>query len=301
MARFDVKLLLAIGAVWFIWGSTFAGMRVAVTTIPPFVMAASRFVIAGAALYVICVLRGRGRTTALELRHAAVSGAALLLLGNGVTAWTVQFLPTGINALLLSSSVIWMALIAFLWGGERPCAPAVAGMAVGLIGLAVLMLPHAGGAVPLVPALVAVAASVSWAFGSIYQRRVGQPADALRATALQMLAGGGMIAVEAALTGEWQRLDLHAPSGVSLAGLAYLVVFGSMIAYSAYQYTLHAAPTALATTYAYINPIVSVMLGFALFGERLTPLQGLGSAVIVAGVALMMWPARTVLRAAAAS
>jgi drug/metabolite transporter (DMT)-like permease len=287
--RFDLKLVLAIGTVWFIWGSTFAGMHYAVATIPPFAMAGARFFIAGLVLLAFCAARRRAHVTRAGLLHALISGAALLLLGNGLSAYTVQFLPTGINALLLSSTPIWMAIIGFVWGGERPSVLSVAGMFMGLIGLVFLVQPHDAG-IPFWPALIAVFASIAWSFGSIYVRRIGKPPDVVFATALQMLAGGLLLALEAAVTGEWQTLDVHAISAASLAGFAWLVVFGSIMAYSAYQYTMHAAPTALASTYAYVNPLVSVGLGFILFGERLTPGQAVAGVVILAGVALMMWP-----------
>lgn len=287
----DMKLAFAIGAVWFIWGSTFAAMHYVVATIPPFAMAGARFLLAGAILYAVCLARGHARATRADLRHAIVTGAALLLLGNGMTAYTIVYLPTGINALLLSSAPIWMAIIGFAWGGERPRPVCVAGMLLGLAGLALLLRPHTGGAIPLWPAVIAVLASIAWSFGSMYQRRIGKPADAVLATALQMLAGGALLAIEAVVVGDWHRLDLHAVSASSWAGFVWLVVFGSLIGYSAYHYTMHAANTALASTYAYVNPLVSVVLGYLLFGERLTTAQGLASAVIIGGVALMMWPA----------
>ncbi len=135
-------------------------------------------------------------------------------------------------------------------------------------------------------------ASISWAFGSIYQRRAGRSDNLLLATALQMLAGGLLLALEAALTGEWRAFDVHAVSLASLGGFLWLVVFGSLIAYSAFLYTMQHATTALASTYAYVNPLVAVVLGFLFFGEHLSPLQALASAIILVGVALMMLPAR---------
>lgn len=283
-------LVVAIAAVWIFWGSTFAAMRYAVGTIPPFAMASCRFLVAGAILYAICAARGKARITRDDLMRATVTGGSLLLLGNGMTAWTVQFMPSGINSLLLSCSPIWMAIIAYLWGGEKPTRVAAIGMLLGLGGLGLLAAPHSGGSLPLWPVLVAIFASVAWSFGSIYQRRVGKPGSLVLATALQMLAGGVLLAIEAAFTGEWAHVDLHAISAASLGGFVWLVLFGSLVGYSAYLYTMQAASTALASTYAYVNPIVAVLLGFVLFGERLTPLEAGASAVIIAGVALMILP-----------
>jgi drug/metabolite transporter (DMT)-like permease len=167
---------------------------------------------------------------------------------------------------------------------------------LGLGGLVVLVGRNGGGSLPLWPTFLALFASISWAFGSVYQRRVGKPPDLLFATALQMLAGGVLLALEAAVFGEWQSFDPRAVSPASLGGLAWVVFFGSIVGYSAYHYTMHAAETALASTYAYVNPLVSLTLGYLLFGERLTVIQMSASAVVLFGVALMMWPERAVSR-----
>jgi len=288
----NVRLIVAVGAVWLLWGSTFAGMRFAVRTIPPFAMTSLRFTIAGLILYAVCALRGKARITRDDLVRAVVTGTTLLLLGNGTTAWTVQFLPTGLNSLLLSLTPVWMAIIAFLWGGERPSRIAVGGMLLGFAGLGLLLQPKATGGIPLVPAAVAVLASISWAFGSIYQRRVGKSGSLVLATALQMLVGGLLLALEAALFGQWQSFEVRAVSAASIGGLTWLVVFGSLFAYSAYLYTMHSASTALASTYAYVNPVVAVAIGMVLFHERFTPLEAVAGTVILAGVALMLLPPR---------
>ena len=291
-ARVDGRLILAVGAVWLLWGSTFAAMRFAVATMPPFVMASCRFLLAGAILYAICLLRGKAKPSRGDLVRAAVTGGTLLLIGNGTTAWTVQYLPTGINSLLLSLSPVWMAIIAFAWGGERPTRLAVVGMLLGFAGLALLLQPKATSAFAVWPAVIAVLASVSWAFGSVYQRRAPKSGSLVLATALQMLFGGALLAGEAAVFGQWRAVDVHAVTAASLGGFAWLLVFGSLIAYSAYLYTMQSASTALASTYAYVNPIVAVILGMLLFHERFSPLEALASAIILAGVALMMLPAR---------
>lgn len=295
-SRLDARLLFAVAAVWVFWGSTFAAMRFAVATIPPFVMASCRFLLAGAVLYAFCALRGKARPTRDDLVRAAVTGTALLLLGNGTTAWTVQYLPTGINSLLLSLSPVWMAVVAFAWGGERPTRFAVVGMLLGFAGMALLLQPKASGAIPFWPAVVAALSSVSWAAGSIYQRRVPKPESLVRATALQMLVGGVLIAGEAAVFGQWGALDVHAIGAASLGGFAYLVIFGSLIAYVAFLYVMQSASTALASTYAYVNPIVAVIIGMLAFHERFTPVEALASAIVLGGVALMMLPVPRALR-----
>jgi drug/metabolite transporter (DMT)-like permease len=164
-------------------------------------------------------------------------------------------------------------------------------MALGLVGMLLLLQPRATGGLPLAPTLLLIAASASWAFGSIYQRRAGGT-NIVLATAMQMIVGGALLGVEAAFAGQWQHLNVHAISLASLGGLAWLIVFGSLFAYSAYLWTMQNAPIALGSTYAYVNPIVSLLLGAVLFGERLTPLALVASAVIIGGVSLMMIPAR---------
>ena len=291
-ARFDLRLLLAVAAVWLLWGSTFAAMRYTVTTIPPFVMASSRFIIAGAILYAICMVRGKARPTRDDLVRAVVTGTSLLLFGNGVTAWTVQFLPTGVNSLLLSLSPVWMAIVAFAWGGERPTRLSIVGMLLGFGGLALLLQPKATSALPLWPAVLALLSSVVWAFGSIYQRRAGPSRSLVLTTALQMLIGGVLLGLEAAVFGEWRTFDVHAIAPSAFAGMAWLIVFGSLFAYSAYLYTMQTASATLASTYAYVNPVVAVVLGMVLFHERFSPLEAVAAAVILIGVALMMVPPR---------
>jgi drug/metabolite transporter (DMT)-like permease len=291
-SRIDWRLIVAVAAVWLFWGSTFAAMKYVVATVPAFVMASSRFLLAGAILYAFCALRGRWRPSRDDLIRAAVAGVTLLLFGNGITAWTVQYLPTGINSLLLCLTPIWMALIAFAWGGERPTRLAVVGMVLGFGGLALLLQPKATSGLPLWPVVLLMLSSISWSFGSIYQRRSPKSGDLVLATALQMLIGGVLMAGEAAVFGQWRMFDAHAVTAASLGGFAWLVVFGSLLAYSAYLYTMQNASAALASTYAYVNPIVAVIIGMVLLHERFTPIEALASAVIIGGVALMMVPAR---------
>ena len=294
----DMRLVVAVAGVWLLWGSTFAAMRYSLATIPPFVLASGRFVLAGALLYGLCVLRGRARPTRVDLVRAAVTAVTLLLLGNGVVVWTVQFLPTGINSLLLSLSAVWMALIAFAWDREKPSRVAIAGMLLGFAGMVLLLQPKAAAALPLWPAVLVLVSSISWAFGSVYQRRAPPLSDLMLGTALQMLIGGALLGFEAALFGEWRGFDVHAVAAASWGGFAYLAIFGSILAFSAYLYTMHHASTALASTYAYVNPMVAVFLGMVLFHERFTPLEALAGAIILTGVALMMLPPRAAVPAA---
>ncbi|GAC1533023.1 MAG: drug/metabolite exporter YedA [Candidatus Velthaea sp.] len=286
-----LQLAVALGAVWLFWGSTFAAIRFTIATIPPFVMVSARFIIAGSIVWLFCLFIGKARPTASDWKRALVTGTTLLLLGNAVTAWSTQFVPTGLGSLLLSLSPIWMAFFDFLFSREKPTRTAVFGMGLGFLGMALLLQPRATGGLPFVPTALLIAASISWAFGSIYQRRAGGT-NLVLATGMQMVIGGVLIGIEAAIFGQWQQLDVHAISAASFAGLAWLIVFGSLFAYSAYLWTMQNAPTSLGSTYAYVNPIVALILGALLFHERLSPLAMIASAVILGGVALMMVPTR---------
>jgi drug/metabolite transporter (DMT)-like permease len=286
---YALKLALALFAVWVFWGSTFAAIHYAVATIPPFVMASIRFLIAGAILWGVCAVMGRARPTRADWVRASVTGTTLLLLGNGVTSWCVQFVPTGLGSLLLSTSPIWMALFDFVATRERPARPAIFGMVLGFAGMILLLQPKASGTLPLWPTVLLIAASISWAFGSIYQRRAGGT-NIILATAMQMVVGGALLALEALVFGEWQSFHWQAVAPSSLGALGWLIVFGSLCGYSAYVWSMQHAPVALGSTYAYINPLVALILGAILFGERLTPLEVVASIVILAGVALMMVP-----------
>ncbi len=285
-------LPLALASVWIFWGSTFAGMHLAVQSIPAFAMSSMRFLIAGSLLWAFAALRGKGRATAADFRRAVVCGIALLVLGNAVTAWSLIALPTGLASLIVSLSPVWMAAFDFAIYRKRISLAALAGMGLGVVGLAMLVNPRVGGPLPLVPLLALIFGSVAWAYGSIYQRRSGVVDNVLVATAMQMLVGGAILAVQAGLMGQWAHLDAITPA--SFFGLGWLVVFGSLVGYSAYLWLFQNASTALAATYAYVNPLIAVAIGVALFHESLSPLSLAAGLVIVVGVALMMLPQRVV-------
>jgi drug/metabolite transporter (DMT)-like permease len=284
-------LTAAIFAVWFFWGATPAGMRLAMLSFPPFVMATFRFAIAGSVIWIVAAAIGRGRPTHAVLRGAFVSGFLLLFLGNGLMTWALQYLPTGLNALLISIAPVWLALIE--WGYARivPARFALIGMLLGISGIAVLFGPKSAGLLPLVPSLAAIGSSVCWACGSAVQRHARSDNPVL-STALQMLFGSAMFAVEAFVVGDWARWHVHALQPIGVLGLAWLITCGSLISYPAFIYTMRHAGTALATTYAYVNPLVTIVLGMLLFRERFTAAEAIAAVVILAGVALMMVPLR---------
>ncbi len=286
-SRWQVALALAL--VYVVWGSTYLAIRFAVETLPPFGMAAARFLVAGAALYLWARARGAARPTAGQWRSAATVGLLLLLGGNGAVVWAEQAIPSSLAALLVSTVPLFMALLEWLHAGQRPTLPVAAGLLAGFVGVVLLVDPTglAGASVPLVPALVTTAAALSWAAGSLYARKAPAPASPLLGSAMQMLAGGLALLFVSVASGEAARFDPAGSSAQSVAALLYLVVFGSLIGFTAYAWLLRNVQPALASTYAYVNPVVAVLLGWALAGEAVGPRTLFASALIVGGVGLI--------------
>ena len=285
-----IRLGLALFAVWVFWGSTFAGMRVAIAAMPVFAMVASRFLVAGLVLLAFAMLRGGVRITRHDLTRATITGITLLLVGNSLSTWSIQFIPIGVASLLVSLSPVYMTLFDFVLYRNRPTRLAVFGMTLGFAGMLLFALPKSSGHLPLLPTAVIVLGSMSWAFGSIYQRRVGAASNLLVATALQMIVGGFLTGIVSLALGELHGFRLEAITLSAWLGWLYLVIFGSLAGYVAYLYTMQHAPTALASSYAYVNPLIAVGLGIAFFHEAFTPIEAVAGAVIVVGVSLMMLP-----------
>jgi drug/metabolite transporter (DMT)-like permease len=285
------RVVLAFAAVYLLWGSTYLAIRIGVETLPPFLMAGARHLTAGLLLYLLLRVTGSPRP---ELRHwksAAVIGGLMLLGGNGLVTWAEQHVPSGLTALIVSSVPIWMALLDGLRQRQRPGLPILAGLLLGLGGIAMLVVPgnFAGnGRVDLLGAGALLAASLSWSVGSLYAVRAKLPSSILTATAMEMIAGGALLGVTGLLFGEAARLDPSAVSGRSLAALGYLIVFGSLLGFSAYVWLLKVTTPARVSTYAYVNPIVAVLLGALVAGELVTPRIALAAVVIVGAVALII-------------
>jgi drug/metabolite transporter (DMT)-like permease len=258
---------------------------------PPLLMAGARFSVSGAMLYAWARIRGAPRPTAVEWRVAAVTGILMLCLGNGSVGWAEQRIPSALAALIVAVVPLWM--VVFDWmlpGGERPTLAVIAGVVVGLAGLVVLVGPEqidAGGPVDVVGALVLVGASMAWAFGSVYNRRGARPESATMSTGLQMLGGSVALVASGLALGEGHRASLANISAASWAGWLYLVTFGSLIGFTAYIYLLKEVSPAKASTYAYVNPVVAMLLGWAIAGESITPRTLIAAAIILGGVALI--------------
>ena len=280
-------VLAAFAALYVIWGSTYLGIRFAIETMPPFTMAGVRFVAAGAILYAWSRARGAVPATRPQWRTAVVVGACLLLGGNGGVTWAEQFVPSGVAALIVASTPMWMVLLDAVRLRAWPRPAVIAGLALGLVGIWLLVGPSDLGSDPVDPvgALAVGAAAFFWAVGSIYQRGAPKAEATLLNVGMQMLVGGALLLLAGVVLGE--RLVLADVSAKSAGALAYLVFFGAIVGYSAYVWLLKVSTPAKASTYAYVNPIVAVLLGWALADEPLGPRVLSASVAVVAAVALI--------------
>jgi len=286
------RVWLALLTVYVVWGSTYLGIAVAIETIPPFLMLAVRFVAAGLLLLVWARLRAGATFEApsrSEWRDALIVGGLLFGGGNGLVGFGEQTVPSGVAALLIALVAVWFAIFSRVFLRDRIPAMVGLGIGVGLAGVGLLVWPVGGSAgFDAVGIAALIAAPICWASGSIFAaRRARLPRLPIVASAIQMLAGGAVLAIEGVATGELSRLT-PAVSGASLLALGYLVVFGSLVAFTAYSWLLHHAPLPLIGTYAFVNPVVAVILGALILSEPITPRTVLAAAVIVGGVALVI-------------
>jgi drug/metabolite transporter (DMT)-like permease/GNAT superfamily N-acetyltransferase len=282
---------LALGIVYVIWGSTYLAIRVMVETVPPMLGAGVRFVLAGAIFYAVLRLR-RGpeavRFGRPQLLAATAAGTLLLMGGNGLVTVAERTVPSGLAALIIASVPLWIVLFRAL-GRDRIPRLTLLGVLAGFAGVAVLLVPgHQPAGVTVGGMLLVVAAAASWAFGSFYQRRWPLPADVFLSTALQMITAGVVMVVVAAAVGEVGQVDFAQMSLRSVAGFVWLVTAGSLAAFTAYVWLLKNAPISKVATYAYVNPVVAIFLGWALLSEDITAAIVIGAAMIVASVALVV-------------
>jgi drug/metabolite transporter (DMT)-like permease len=282
---------LALGTIYVVWGSTYLAIRVMVETIPPLLGAGVRFALAGAIFYVFLALR-RGRPalrfTRAEAFGAGLVGVLLLFGGNGLVTIAEQDVPSALTALLIASVPLWIVLLRGATG-DRVASRTLVSVLVGFGGLALLLLPgeRPDGA-PLGMSLLLVLAAVLWALGSFSAQRVSLPRDPVLSTSLQMLIGGGAMALVGLAAGEAGDVHLSEVSLGSGAAWVYLVLIGSLVAFTSYTWLLQNAPISQVATYAYVNPVVALLLGWLILSEEITPLMGAGAAVIVASVAMVV-------------
>lgn len=292
-------VVLGFAAIYVIWGSTYLGIRVAVETLPPFLMAAARFIVAGGLLFGWVYWKNRARPTARQWRDNAIAGGLMLLGGNGLVAWAEQRIPSGVATLIISISPLFMVLLDWLvlavggdaQRGARPTVATFVGLALGFAGLALLVGPDLGSetATALDGWRVAgvVVACVAWSLGSLYMRYARQPAEPLTGSALQMLTGGGWLLAAAWLHGDFNGFEVAVVSARSLVAWIYLIVAGSLVGFTTYVWLMKVSTPARVSTYAYVNPIVAVFLGWLIASEAVGPRMLLASTVIITGVAII--------------
>jgi drug/metabolite transporter (DMT)-like permease len=290
-ARPGVRIWLALGTVYILWGSTYLGIKYAIDTIPPILMGSIRFLVAGGVLYLLAIRSGDTRGDRLGARQwmaALLIGGLLLVGGNGGVILAEQYVPTGVVALLVATSPLWMAIIDRVVFGRRLPPLAIVGLLIGFGGVAFLIGSPGTGHIKLVGAVLALAAPLCWAIGSVFTRHVKLASRPLVAAAMEMLWAGLLFGIASILTGELGRVHWQQVSTTSIVALLYLIVFGSLVGFSAYVWLLRSAPLSLVSTYAYVNPVVAVILGAIFVGEAITARLVIAGGIIIAAVALIV-------------
>lgn len=290
-ARFSTRVLIAFGCVYFFWGSTYVAMRYGVQVLSPWIIGSARYLIAGTLMLGLCAARGmRLRQSRRDFAMLAAIGVLMLGVGNTGVLWAEQYLPSGLAALLAAVIPLYVASIeTILPHGERLRGRGWAGIAIGLLGLLILLLPGwregmAGHRGQMIGSLVALAAALAWSCASLLSRRARLATPLLLAAAWEMIFAGVFCLIPLAMSGDAHRV--HWTRQAVLA-IGWLVVFGSLVGYTAYIYLLEHVPVAKVSTYAYINPVVAVVLGALFLGERLVPVEYVGMVAILAAVYLV--------------
>lgn len=284
-------VIAAFAVVYLIWGSTYLGIRYAVESIPPFLMAGARHLAAGLLLFAFALARGAKWPSRREWRDAAIAGTLMLVIGNGGVTWAEQLIPSGIAALLVALTPVWMVLVDWARpGGVRPRVLVGIGLVVGLAGVVLLarkqMSGHGSAYGWGVAALIA--ASICWALGSVFNRTARKPESAFLGVALQMITGGGILLVISMLQGEVKQFSCAQVTALSFGAWLYLAIAGSLIAYTAYVWLLHATTPARVATYAYVNPLIAVLLGCTIGHEVFSPEIYLAGGLIIVAVVLVL-------------
>jgi drug/metabolite transporter (DMT)-like permease len=286
-----LRVLLAFAAIYLIWGSTYLGIRIAIETLPPFLTAGLRFIIAGPLLYAWARRNGAPRPTGIQWRAAATLGGLLLLGGNGLVTWGEERVSSGLAALLVATVPLWMVLLDWLFlRGGRPTGKVFLGLILGLIGIVLLIGPTdllGAHRVDMLGVAMMMLAALSWAIGSLYARRAPLPDAPILGTGMEMIAGGVLLLMAFVAKGEWAQIDFVSVSLRSWLALGYLTLMGSIVAFTAYMWLLRVSTPARVATYAYVNPIVAVVLGWAVAGEELTGQMLLAAVVIVLAVVVI--------------
>jgi drug/metabolite transporter (DMT)-like permease len=297
-----LALVAGFATLYLVWGSTYLGIKFAVQTLPPLLMAGGRFLLAGLILYGVLRLRGSAAPSWQQWKRALLTGALLLVGGNGLVTWGQQTVPSGRAALIVATTPLWMVLFGWIfYRGVRPSGRVWSGLAVGFAGAVLLIKPPADDASTgsLLGAAALGLAPLCWSIGSLQTRAEPPTADPLLTSAMQMLMGGGLMLGAGTVLGEWPLWWTRTVSTQSLAAFFYLVIIGGLVGFSTYAWLLHhASPTAV-STYAYVNPLVAVLLGWLVAGEALDALVLVAAGLIVGAVILITLPRRPVALAIA--
>src|SRR5512145_1649942 len=286
------KVWIALLALYIVWGSTYLAIRFSVETIPPFMHAALRFLISGAILYIWRRAAGDPAPTAGNWKATAIVGAGLLLGGNGLVAWAEQTVPSGIAALMITTSPFWLVLFESMRaGGAKPTWQAILGLFVGFVGVFILVGPAeimgTEGSLDTLGIILLLLAPFFWSLGSIYAKGADMPKATLLSTGMEMLTGAVALFLVSLIKGELNGFSPASVSTRSWLALLYLITFGSLIGFVSYGWLLHNAPISLTSTYAYVNPLVAVLLGFFLADEPLNGRILIAAAIIIGSVVLI--------------
>lgn len=284
------KIFIALGVVYIVWGSTYLGVKYAIEVLPPMLVSCTRFLIGGVLLFLFTLLRGDKFPSMKHIRNAAFIGVLLSGVGNCAVAYALQFMASGLVALLVATLPAWMILLDFLFfSKKKPTFIGSTGLLLGLVGMAFLLNPaqhieHRE--IAIFPALVVFGGSVAWAFGSLKSPYLSLP-KSLQSTSIQMIVGGCFSLIMSFIFEKNQLHALQSMTHQTYFAMIYLVIVGSYVGYTAYVWLINNAPPQLTATYAYINPVVAIFLGWLFLNERLTSRTLVASAIILAGVALM--------------
>lgn len=288
-----ITMILAFAAVYLIWGSTYLGIKYAIETIPAFLMAGTRFLVAGSILFLLVRFTGEyEKPKLIHWRTSFIVGALLLLLGNGGVVVAQHYIPSSTVALLIATEPFWVILIAWsLMKGKRPSLRVALGILVGFVGVSLLIggggLNLSSGNGQLLGIGLIVVSTIGWAFGSLYGLKAPTSKSTLQAAGMQMLAGGFLLMLVSLLKGEWATFSFANVSSVSWFALSYLIIFGAVIGFTAYSWLLKNVEPSMASTYAYVNPLVAIVLGWLIAGETLSGKMLLGAGIIIGSVVLI--------------
>jgi len=291
-AKLKARITVAYGCIYVVWGTTYLGIAIAIQTLPPFVSGCVRFLTAAALVFAWLALRDRAQLKGLPWRHALLSGVLLAGAGNGLVVWAQQELPSGTAALIVAAIPVVVLLLNWaFFERSKPTPRALIGTGLALAGVTTIVATRHGisGEAPPIYVIAILLAAVAWSVGTLQQRRATRPAQLLGIASVQMLAGGLFQGSMALATGEWARFDPSAVSTSSALAVLYLAVFGSIVALTCYVWLLTQEPAPKVATYALVNPVIAVLLGAIVLGERITVATVAGAVLVIAGVALVLF------------